>query len=50
MGPAILLVVLLVAVPVGLMVTGAVIAAIFGVTLKKDIDEEFDGTEHLSLS
>lgn len=49
-GPAIIIVVLLIVIPVGLMMTGGVIAAIFGVTLKKDIDEEFEGTEHLSLS
>lgn len=49
MGPAIIVIVLVIAIPVGLMVTGAVIAAILGATLKKDVDEEFEGTEHLTL-
>jgi hypothetical protein len=49
-GPAIITIVLLVAIPVGIMMTGGVVAAILGATLKKDIDEEFEGTEHLTLS
>lgn len=49
MGPAIIIVVLLVAIPVGVMMSGGVIAAILGALLKKDVDEQFEGTEHISL-
>lgn len=49
MGPAIIVIVLVIAIPVSLMITGAVIAALLGGTLKKDIDEEYEGTEHLTL-
>ena len=48
LGPIIIVAVLLV-LPVALFMTGAVIAAALGFVLKKDIDDEYQGTEYLNL-
>ncbi len=48
-GPVIIVIVLVIAIPVSLMVTGAIIAALLGVTIKADVDEQFEGSELLEL-
>ena len=49
-GPAIIVVTLLVLIPVGVMVSGGVLAGILGFFAKKDVDEEYEGTEYIELS
>ena len=49
MGPAIIVIVLLL-IPVAVMMTGALVAAILGFFLKKDVDARFEGTEYLDIS
>lgn len=49
-GPAIIVVILLVLIPVGVMMSGGVAAGILGYFAKKDVDEEFEGTEYIDLS
>jgi hypothetical protein len=46
---AIIVLVLVVVVPVGVLVSGAVGAALLGWFLKADIDEAYEGTEHLEM-
>ena len=48
LGPIIIVAVLLL-MPVGMFVTGGIIASLLGYVLKKDIDAEYDGTEYLNL-
>ena len=48
-GPIIIVIVLLL-IPVAVIMTGAVVAGILGFFLKKDVDEQFEGTEYLELS
>lgn len=45
-----MVVVLVVVIPVGVLMSGAVAAAILGSFVKKDVDERFEGTEDLTLS
>lgn len=49
MGAAIIVVVLLV-IPVAVMMTGAIVASLLGYFLKKDVDDDFEGTEYIQLS
>ncbi|MCX7619961.1 MAG: hypothetical protein N2037_03835 [Acidimicrobiales bacterium] len=49
-GPALMVVVLVVVIPVGVLMSGAVAAAILGTFIKNDVDKRFEGTEELALS
>jgi hypothetical protein len=44
------MVAVLLLIPVAVIMTGAVIAALLGFLVKKDVDSSFEGTEHLELS
>ncbi|MEZ5145383.1 MAG: hypothetical protein R2726_23160 [Acidimicrobiales bacterium] len=48
-GPALIVIALLVVIPVAVMLSGAVVAAVLGMFLKKDADERNEGTEYLAL-
>lgn len=50
MGPFLVIVALVVVIPVGVMLTCAVIAAVLGATLKHDVDAHYEGSEYLELS
>lgn len=43
-------VVLIVVIPVGVLITMGVIAALLGQTTKTDVDRRYEGTEYLELS
>jgi hypothetical protein len=47
---AILIVVVLLVLPVLVFMTGAVIAAVLGHFLKRDVEAEYEGTEYVGLS
>lgn len=49
-GVILILVVLLIAIPVSLMMTGAALSAIIGGFMKSTVDAEHDGTEDLAIS
>ncbi|HEX4868393.1 MAG TPA: hypothetical protein VFV32_12345 [Acidimicrobiales bacterium] len=49
-GPIIILVVLLVAIPVGVVMTGAVVAGILGWVLRDNGDATHEGSELIELS
>ena len=49
-GVVIILVVLLVAIPVGVSMSGAVVAGILGWSLKEDAEERHEGSELLEIS
>lgn len=48
-GPALIVITLLIVIPVAVMLTGALVAGILGFFLKKDADERNEGTEYLAL-
>lgn len=48
-GPAIIVIVLVVAIPVGVLVSGGVMAAILGTFLTKDGDARYEGTEYVEI-
>lgn len=50
LGPAIIIFVLVIIIPVGVMVSGGIFAGVLGFFLKKDIDHEFEGTEYIDLA
>lgn len=50
LGPAIIVFVLLVFIPVSVMMTGGIVAGILGYFIKEDVDEDFEGTEYLDLA
>jgi hypothetical protein len=45
-----MLVVLFVVIPVGVIMTGAVVAWLLGYSLKTDVEKDYEGTEHLELT
>jgi len=49
LGP-IIIVLVIIAIPVGAVMSGAAFAGVLGYFLKKDVDDEFEGTEYLELS
>jgi hypothetical protein len=49
-GALIMAFVLIVAIPVGVLISAGVIAAVLGQTAKTDVDKRFEGTEYLELS
>jgi hypothetical protein len=49
-GPIIIIVVLVVAIPVGVVMSGAVMAAILGWGLKSDVEEAHEGSELIELN
>ena len=49
LGPIIIVLVIL-GIPVGAVISGAAFAGVFGYFLQKDVDDEFEGTEHLALT
>lgn len=50
LGPIVILVILLVAIPVAVMLTGAIVAAILGWALKENGEATHEGSELLELS
>jgi hypothetical protein len=48
-GPIIILVLLLVAIPVGVLVSGGVYAAVLGTIAAKDADVRNEGTEYVEM-
>jgi hypothetical protein len=48
-GPALIVVALLIVIPVGVLVSGAVIAGILGFSLRRDAEERNEGSEYLAL-
>jgi hypothetical protein len=50
MGPALIVFALLIALPVGTLVGGAVLAVILGFLLKTEVDQEHEGSELLELN
>ena len=49
-GALIIAFILLVFIPVSVMMTGGAVAALIGYVLKKDVDEEYEGTEYIELA
>ena len=49
LGPIIIVIVLVVAIPVGVLVSGAVMAAVLGTFLRNDADARFEGTEWVEM-
>jgi hypothetical protein len=49
LGP-IIIVLVIIGIPVGAVISGAAFAGVFGHFLQKDVDDEFEGTEHLALT
>ena len=49
-GPAIIVIVLVVAIPVGVLISGGVMAAVLGTFLRNDADTRYEGTEYVELS
>jgi hypothetical protein len=49
-GALVIAFILLVFIPVSVMMTGGAVAGILGYFLKEDVDEEYEGTEHISIS
>ncbi|HEX6425949.1 MAG TPA: hypothetical protein VFZ79_20825 [Acidimicrobiales bacterium] len=50
LGAVLIVVVLLVVIPVGVMMSGAVVAAALGWTLKDDADARYEGSELIALN
>lgn len=46
-GPIIIVVVLLIAIPVGVIMSGGVVAALLGALVKSDVDRSHEGSELL---
>ncbi len=49
-GVIIILFVLIVAIPVGFLITMSVVAGVLGWVVKSEVDEDFEGTEDLAIS
>lgn len=49
LGPIIIVIVLVVAIPVGVLISGGVFAGILGTFLRNDADARFEGTEYVDL-
>lgn len=49
-GPALIVVVLLVAIPVGVLMSGGVIAALLGYVVKDEVDRSHEGSELLETN
>jgi hypothetical protein len=49
LGPIIIVVILLVAIPVGFLMTMGVVAAVLGTFLKNDADTRYEGSELLAI-
>jgi hypothetical protein len=49
-GVIIILFVLIVAIPVGFLITMSVVAGVLGWAVKSEVDEDFAGTEDLAIS
>ena len=47
---AVLIVIVLLLIPVAVFMTGAVVAAVLGHFLKRDVEAEYEGTEYVGLS
>lgn len=50
LGPAIIIFVLLVFIPVSVMMTGGILAGVLGYFIKEDVDEDYEGTEYIELA
>lgn len=50
LGPTIIVIVLVVAIPVGVVMSGAIMAAILGWALKTDVEEAHEGSELIELN
>jgi hypothetical protein len=49
MSVAIIVIILVVAIPVAVIMTGAIAAAILGWLLKSEIEDEYEGTEYIEM-
>ena len=49
-GPVLIVIILVVAIPVGVMMSGAVAAAVLGFFLKDDVDRSHEGSELLETN
>jgi hypothetical protein len=49
-GAIIIIFVLLVAIPVGFLITMSVVAGVMGWVIKDEVDDDFEGTEDLAIS
>ena len=49
MSVAIIVIVLVVVIPVGVLVSGAVAAAVLGWLAKSDVEERYEGTEYIDM-
>jgi len=49
LGPIIIVIVLVVAIPVGVLISGGVFAAVLGTFLRNDADGRYEGTEYVEL-
>ena len=50
LGPAIIVFILLVFIPVSVMMTGGILAGVLGYFIEDDVDQDFEGTEYLELA
>lgn len=50
MGPAIIVFILVIGIPVGFLVSMAALAGLLGWILKTEIDQEYEGTEYLEIT
>lgn len=48
-GPALIVIALLIAIPVGVLISGAVIAGVLGYSLRQDAEVRNEGSEYLAL-
>lgn len=48
-GALIMAAILVFVIPVGFLITTAIVAALLGQTVKSDVDHRFEGTEHLEI-
>ena len=48
-GPVIIVIVLVIAIPVGVLISGGVMAGILGTFLRNDADTRYEGTEYIDL-
>jgi hypothetical protein len=49
-GVVIIVLILVVAIPVGFLITMTLVAALLGHVVKTEVDEDFEGTEDLAIS
>ncbi len=50
LGPILIVLLIVVVIPVSVFISGGIFAGVLGFFLKKDVDDEFAGTEELELS